>query len=69
MIGLFGRNVETTNAFAKKFNIDAYYQLDDLLSSPEIDAVYVATPHSEHFNHTFQAIKNKSMFCEKYHLR
>ena len=66
LIGLYGRNVDTTNAFAKKFNIDAYYQLNDLLSSPEINAVYVATPHSEHFAHTFQAIKNnKHVLCEK----
>ena len=66
LIGLYGRNVDTTNAFAKKFNIDAHYQLNDLLSSPEIDAVYVATPHSEHFAHTFQAIKNhKHVLCEK----
>ena len=66
LIGLYGRNVDTTNAFAKKFNIDAHYQLNDLLSSPEIDAVYIATPHSEHFDHTFQAIKNhKHVLCEK----
>ena len=66
LIGLYGRNVDTTNAFAKKFNIDAHYQLNDLLSSPEIDAVYVATPHSEHFAHSLQAIKNhKHVLCEK----
>ena len=67
LIGLYGRNVDSTNAFAKKFNFYAYYQLNDLLSSPEeIDAVYVATPHSEHFVHTFQAIKNnKHVLLEK----
>ena len=66
LISVFGRNVDAVNAFAKKFNIDAYHQLEDFLSSVEIDAVYVATPHSEHFVHTLAAIKNcKHVLCEK----
>ena len=66
LISVFGRNIDAANAFAKKFNIDAYYQLEDFLSSAEIDAVYVATPHSEHFVHTLAAIKNsKHVLCEK----
>ena len=52
LISVFGRNIDAANAFAKKFNIDAHYQLEDFLSSAEIDAVYVATPHREHFVHT-----------------
>ena len=66
LISVFGRNVDAANAFAKKFNIDVHYQLKDFLSSAEIDAVYVATPHSEHFVHTLAAIKNcKHVLCEK----
>ena len=66
LISVFGRNVDAVNAFAKKFNIDAHYQLEDFLSSAEIDAVYVATPHSEHFVHALAAIKNcKHVLCEK----
>ena len=66
LISVFGRNVDAANAFAKKFNIDAHYQLEDFLSSAEIDAVYVATPHSEHFVHALAAIKNcKHVLCEK----
>ena len=66
LISVFGRNIDAANAFAKKFNIDAYYQLEDFLSSAEIDAVYVATPHSEHFVHTLAAIRNcKHVLCEK----
>ena len=66
LISVFGRNVDAANAFAKKFNIDAHYQLEEFLSSAEMDAVYVATPHSEHFVHTLAAIKNcKHVLCEK----
>ena len=66
LISVFGRNIDAANAFAKKFNIDAHYQLEDFLSSAEIDAVYVATPHSEHFVHTLAAIRNcKHVLCEK----
>ena len=66
LISVFGRNIDAANAFAKKFNIDAHYQLEDFLSSAEIDAVYVATPHSEHFDHTLAAIRNcKHVLCEK----
>ena len=66
LISVFGRNVDAANAFAKKFNIDVHYQLEDFLSSAEIDAVYVATPHSEHFVHALAAIKNcKHVLCEK----
>ena len=32
LISVFGRNVDATNAFAKKFSIDAYHQLEDFLS-------------------------------------
>ena len=49
LISVFGRDIDKTNAFAEKFNIDAYHQLDDFLSQQEIDAVYIGTPHSEHF--------------------
>ena len=32
LISVFGRDPYKTNSFAEKFNIDAYYQLDDFLS-------------------------------------
>ena len=33
---------------------------------PEIDAIYVATPHTSHFELTTQCLKNKkAVLCEK----
>ena len=66
LTSVFGRNEQKTNAFAKKFNISAHHQLVDFLSSSDLDAVYVATPHTEHFIFTLEAIKSgKHVLCEK----
>ena len=66
LTSIFGRNPKKVDAFADKFHIDAHHQLDDFISSEEIDAIYVATPHSEHFFYALEAIKNgKHVLCEK----
>ena len=66
LTSIFGRNPKKVDAFADKFHIDAHHQLDDFISSEEIDAIYVATPHSEHFFYALEAIKNgKHILCEK----
>ena len=49
LISVFGRNPKKVDIFANKFDISAHHQLDNLISSEEIDAIYIATPHSEHF--------------------
>ena len=66
LISVFGRDPYKTNSFAEKFNIDAYHQLDDFLSQQDLDAIYIATPHSEHFFYALEGIKNrKHVLCEK----
>ena len=38
----------------------------NLISMPEIDAIYVATPHTSHFELTADCLKNKkAVLCEK----
>jgi len=66
LISVFGRNPKKVDSFAHKFHIGAHHQLDDFISSEEIDAIYIATPHSEHFFYALEAIKNgKHVLCEK----
>jgi aryl-alcohol dehydrogenase-like predicted oxidoreductase/predicted dehydrogenase len=66
LTSVFGRNSEKVKSFADKFHIDAHHQLDNFISSEEIDAIYIATPHSEHFFYVLEAIKNgKHVLCEK----
>ncbi len=66
LISVYGRDPCKTDNFADKFNIDAYHQLDDFLSHKDLDAIYIATPHSEHFFYALEGIKNrKHVLCEK----
>ena len=51
------RSIEKAEAFAAKWNIKkAYGSYTDLIADPEVDMVYVGTPHSHHFDVTKEAI-------------
>ena len=66
LVSVFGRNSKKTENFANEFKISSYQNLSDFISSSAIDAVYIATPHSEHFVFTLEAIKHhKHVLCEK----
>lgn len=44
----------------------AYGSYEDMVSDPEVDIVYVATPHSHHFAHARLALMHdKHVICEK----
>ncbi len=61
------RSLEKAQAFAEKHGItQAYGSYEELLSDPEVDLVYVATPHSEHVAVMKDAILHgKPVLCEK----
>lgn len=66
LIAVHGRNKKTLQAFSKKFGAIGINDIDELVTLNAIDAIYIATPHSSHFEYTFQAIKNnKHVLCEK----
>ena len=66
LISVYGRNKETLKVFSKKFNINGIDAVEKLVSSNDIDAIYIATPHSSHFKYALEAIKNKKhVLCEK----
>ena len=51
------RKKETAKAFAAKWNIPkAYGSYSELLNDPDVDLVYVGTPHSHHYDVTREAI-------------
>ena len=51
------RPKETAEAFAKKWNIArAYGSYSELISDPDVDLVYIGTPHSHHFDVTKEAL-------------
>ncbi len=51
------RKQDTADAFAKKWNIKrAYGSYSELIANPDVDLVYVGTPHSHHFDVTREAL-------------
>ena len=61
------RSMEKAEAFAGEFGVPrAYGSYSALLDDPDVDLVYVATPHSHHFDVTVEAIKKgKACIVEK----
>lgn len=61
------RNLEKAEAFANQWNVTrAYGSYAELLADPNVDLVYVATPHSHHYDVTRQALlADKPCLVEK----
>jgi len=61
------RNIEKARDFANKYNIEkAYGDYDDMLKDDNIDVVYIATPHCNHYEYIIKSLNNnKNVFCEK----
>ena len=53
------RDLERAKKFAAEYNIPhAYGSYEELVSDSNIDLIYVATPHSHHYEHTKLAIEH-----------
>lgn len=61
------RNIERAEAFMKEFGGGkAYGDYQSLLDDPEVDVVYIATPHPMHVEWVIKAAKaGKHILCEK----
>jgi len=61
------RSLDSAKAFADEFDIPhAFGSYDEMLASPEIDAVYIATPHTSHAQWAIRAANaGKHVFVEK----
>lgn len=61
------RSIDKAQAFASQHGIGkAYGSYEELADDPEVDLVYIATPHSHHFQHAMMCIeKGKAVLCEK----
>lgn len=67
LVAVASRSQEKADEFAKKFNTKkAYSSYEELAIDTEIDAVYIATPHSFHKENSILCLKNKkAVLCEK----
>ncbi len=61
------RSQENANTFASKYNAtEAYGSYEDLAKDPNIDAVYIATPHALHKENTIMCLEHGiAVLCEK----
>ena len=61
------RNLETAKIFAGKHGIrNAYGSYSALADDPEVDVVYIGTPHSFHLENSVMCMRRgKSVLCEK----
>lgn len=61
------RSIEKAEAFAKEHDIPkAYGSYEDMVADPAVDLVYIATPHSHHYEHSLLALEHgKHVLVEK----
>lgn len=64
---IYSRKEETGRAVAEEFGLERVYtSMEEMLSDPAIDAVYVASPNSIHFAQAKAALlAGKHVICEK----
>ncbi len=67
VVAVGSRSPERAQAFADRFGIDrAYCSYEALVDDPDVDAIYVASPHSHHRDHALLAIEaGKHVLVEK----
>lgn len=60
------RRLPAASEFASKYGATAYGSYEQLVADPEVDVVYVATPHAMHKENTAMALEaGKPVLCEK----
>ncbi|MFK8029369.1 MAG: Gfo/Idh/MocA family protein [Gammaproteobacteria bacterium] len=67
VVAVAARSGTDASAFAEQHNIErAYEGYETLINDPNIDAIYISTPHSLHLEHSLQALAgHKAVLCEK----
>ena len=61
------RNIDSATEFARRFGIErAHGSYEELVSDPDVDVVYIATPHNAHLPHALLALQaGKHTLVEK----
>ncbi len=67
LYGAASRKQEKADDFAARFSIKkAYGSYEELAMDPEIQLIYIATPHSEHYSNAKLCLEHgKHVLCEK----
>jgi predicted dehydrogenase len=66
LVAVGSRTLERAQEFATQHGGKAYGSYQEVLNDPNVDAVYIATPHHTHMDDTIAAAKaGKGILCEK----
>jgi predicted dehydrogenase len=67
LVAVASRSQQNADEFSAKYNCKkAYNSYEELAKDTEIDAVYIATPHSFHKEHAILCLQHKkAVLCEK----
>lgn len=67
LTGAASRNYQKAKEFAGEYNIERKYgSYEELAKDKTLDLIYIATPHSRHFEDCMLCLKNnKNVLCEK----
>lgn len=65
--GAASRSLEKAEQFAKEYGFEkAYGSYEEMVKDPEVQLVYVASPHSHHYEHIRLCLEHgKHVLCEK----
>ncbi|GGA26952.1 Gfo/Idh/MocA family protein [Paenibacillus physcomitrellae] len=66
-VAVGSRTLESASKFAEKFGIPrAYGSYEELVQDPDIDVIYIGTPHPYHKENTLTCLRaGKAVLCEK----
>ncbi len=66
LVGVFDSSPERMAQVAAKYGVPSYASFEQLLASPDVDVVYIATPTQLHHDQTLAALgAGKHVLCEK----
>lgn len=66
LAGICGTNQDKAKTLSEKYNIRPFSSYDEMISSPDVDIVTIATPSGAHMEPTIVAAKHgKHVLCEK----
>lgn len=67
LLACASRTQEHAAAFGEKWQVPRCYgSYEELVADPDVDAIYIATPHPMHYEHTLLCLQyGKAVLCEK----
>jgi predicted dehydrogenase len=67
LAAIASRDIAKGKEFGEKFKPrHVFTSYNEFVTSPEVDVIYIATPHGFHYEHTMLCLRNrKAVLCEK----